>query len=377
MTHLPHILHIITQQELGGAQRYVLALARLGAGSFRVTVAAGPDGGTELAAVCQALGIPLRILPHLRREVRGSDDRRALQEIRTLIQKLKPDIVHTHSSKAGVLTALALRGQTAPKLVATIHGWAFLEPLPWFRRAIYQWSERIAAPRRNMTIVLSEQEKTVALNYHLVRPETVAVIPNGVTPTNHDRAAARTLLEMAGVPRDAIIFGCVAHFYATKNIPALVQSFTQFAKMVTGVHLVLIGDGKEAPAVRTLQQQLPDRIHLLGTRDDARALMDGFDALILPSVKEGLPFTLLDAMEAGLPVLATAVGGIPHLIADGMNGLLTSPEQLEAGIVHLWHARPQWPQLGAAAQETVRTLFTEQRMWERTQAVYGRVMADN
>ncbi len=377
MTHLPHILHIITQQELGGAQRYLLALARLGAETIQVSVAAGPDGGTELANACRSQGVAFYLLPHLRRDIRLGDDRAAIADIQTLIREIAPDIVHTHSSKAGVLTALALRGQTTPKLVATIHGWAFLEPISWFNRTLYLMAERLAAPRRNMTIVLSEQEKTVALNHGLARTETVNVIPNGVASRNHDRSAARALLDAAGVPRDAVVFGCVAHFYPTKNIPALVRSFSQFAKTHADVHLVLAGDGKEARTIRTLQAQLPDRIHVLGTRHDARELMDGFDAFILPSVKEGLPFSLLDAMEAGLPVLATPVGGIPHVIADGMNGLLTPPGQLENGLAMLWEKRREWPRLGAAAQETVRTLFNERRMWERTRAVYDRVFGGN
>lgn len=363
----PSLLLVVTRATGGGAQRYVLAVARAAlARGWTATVAAGPGDGT-LESRCRASGIPFRTLPSLGRDISPTADLRAVRELRRLVRELRPDVLHANSSKAGLLATLALVGmRQRPKSVFTAHGWVFLEPnrSAWF----YRWLERIAGLGRDATIVLSPQEREAAVAARVAPGARIHVIPNGIAPAPHDRVSARAALAQAGVPTEATVVGCVANFFPTKNVPALVRAFRAAAP--TDAHLVLIGDGEERAAV---DAAAGERVHPLGHRDDARALMDGFDLFILPSKKEGLPFALLEAMEAGLPCLATAVGGVPSVIADGMNGWLTAPDRLEEGLRRAFAARDAWPRVGKAAAETAHALFTEERMVRETFALYGRL----
>lgn len=360
------LLLVVTQSDLGGAQRYVLTMARAAAVSgWHVTVAAGPDPSTALGAgglvaACADAGITYRTVTTLRRNIHPRSDLAAIRELRRLIRELRPDVVHANSSKAGFLTPLALVGlQPRPRHVFTAHGWVFLEP--GRSRMFYRWLERLAARGRDATIVLSPQERDAARRAGVGFRDGLHVIPLGVVPTVHDRDAARTALVAAGIPADALVIGCVANAYPTKNLPALIAAFND--RNDPAAHLVLIGNG-------TNRLSGGARVHLLGARPDARALMDGFDLFILPSVKEGLPMTLLEAMEAGLPCLATSVGGIPSVIADGMNGWLTRSDDIAGGLTRIFAARDQWSRAGKAAADTVRTLFTEARMTRETLALY-------
>ncbi|MEK7072844.1 MAG: glycosyltransferase [Patescibacteria group bacterium] len=371
------LLLVVTQSDLGGAQRYVLTMARAAAVfGWRVTVAAGPDPSTAsldaardeigaggLAAACADAGITYRTVTTLRRNIHPRSDLAAVRELRRLIRELRPDVVHANSSKAGFLTPLALVGlRPRPRHVFTAHGWVFLEP--GRTRFFYRWLERLAARGRDATIVLSPQERDTARHAGVGSRDGLHVIPLGVTSTVHDRDAARAALVATGIPTNALIIGCVANAYPAKNLPALIAAFNDRNDSAT--HLVLIGGGTERLSSGT-------RVHLLGARPDARALMDGFDLFVLPSVKEGLPMTLLEAMEAGLPCLATSVGGIPSVIADGMNGWLTRPDDIANGLTHVFAARDQWSRAGKAATDTVRTLFTEARMTRETLALYAAI----
>lgn len=346
---------------MGGAQRYVRTMARgARAAGWNVTVAAGPDGGGALFTALAGDGIPCRTLRALRREIRPADDLRAVAEVRRLVRELRPNVLHVNSSKAGLVAALALVGlRPRPRHVFTAHGWIFLEP--GRRQGLYRQLERFAGRRRDATVVLSPMERDAALAAGAARKEQLRVIPLGVAPVPHDRAAARGVLVGAGIPADAIVIGCVANAYPVKNLPALIAAFAR--QPDASMHLVLVGNGTERLAGGA-------RVHLFGAREDARPLMDGFDLFVLPSLKEGLPASLLEAMEAGLPCLATSVGGIPSVIADGMNGWLAAPDQLADGLARALAARADWPRIGRAATDTVHSLFTEERMIRDTVGLY-------
>lgn len=362
------LLLVVTQSDLGGAQRYVLALARAAdAAGWFVTVAAGADpaagiGAGGLASACTDAGIAFRRVAVLRREIRPQSDLAAIRALRQLIRACAPDIVHANSSKAGFLLPLALLGlRPRPRHVFTAHGWIFLEP--GRNGLLYRLLERLADRGRDATIVLSPQERDAARGAGIGN-RGMHVIPLGVAPAPHDRARARAALGAAGVPAGALVIGCVANNYPAKNLPALLAAFNGLREGTA--RLVLVGGGTE-------RLNAGARVHVLGARTDARALMDGFDLFVLPSVKEGLPLTLLEAMAAGLPCLATSVGGIPSVIADGMNGWLTTPDAIAAGLMRVMAARDQWPRIGKAAADTVRTLFTEERMTQDTLALYRRL----
>ncbi len=242
--------------------------------------------------------------------------------------------------------------------------------MAWWKRNIYRYAESRASKARQATIVLSKKERATTERLHLASPLQTHVIPNGVTSIAHDRGQARLwLTQHYDIPLDATVLGCVANFFPAKNLPALVSAFQAVTQNDPTLHLVLIGDGMERNAIETAKGS-DTRVHLLGHQQQPRALMDGFDLFVLPSIKEGLPLALLEAMEAGLPCLATRVGGIPEIIEDQKNGWLTEPNTLAQGLAQALADRSRWINIGQAAHETVITKFSQQQMLQKTFAVY-------
>ena len=374
INHKPTLLLLVTQSDLGGAQRYVLSLAQAAREHFRVIVAAGADGGGWLLQKASSEGLETFVLASLGRAIHPWRDARAILECRRLLRNVKPDIVHANSTKAGVLVSLAAAGwKQRPQIVYTAHGWIFLEPLPTWMRFVYRWIERLASNTRDAIIVLSQKEKEKAIRGRVASSDKLFLIPNGVSLRAHDRERARMVLTRAGVPRGATLLGCVANFYPVKNLPSLVRAFRNITNKSSHLHLVLIGDGNERSAIEEARQGDP-HIHLLGYRPDVRELLDGCDLFVLPSLKEGFPFALLEAMEASLPCLATDVGGIPEIIKDDVNGWLAKPNDLERGLRRAISSRDRWPQMGRAARESVLTSFTEEKMTSRTIALYKKLL---
>lgn len=370
----PILLLIVTQSDLGGAQRYVLSIAQAARERFCVIIAAGPDGGGALLREASSSGLETLLLANLGREIRPWRDVRALFEFRRRMHEIRPDIVHANSTKAGVLTSLArVKNTQKTKYVYTAHGWIFLEPMPRLQRFAYRVIERFAGRSRDATIVLSPVEADTAMRAGIASSDKLSLIPNGVSLRPHDRIRARMELERAGVPGGATVIVSVANFYPTKNLPSLVRAFRAAAKNDPLLHLVLIGDGTERPLVEAAGQD-DARVHLLGYRSDARDLLDGCDLFVLPSSKEGLPFALLEAMEASLPCLATNVGGIPAIIKNNLNGWLVKPDDLAAGLRRALSLRDHWQRIGNAARGSVLASFTEEKMVSRTLALYERLL---
>lgn len=333
------ILLVITQAEWGGAQKYVFDLAvNLSVENYQVKIAVGePDGKQELTKKLQTNKIPVFQLKHLIRKISLIQDILAIKELINLIKKEQPAILHLNSSKAGLLGAIAgrLSGKNQPAVVFTAHGWAFMEPLPFYKFWMFMLMEKIAACWRQATIVLSEKEKQIALKYHLVNPTSVIIIPNGIE-TNRisflKKEEAKKKLGIFTQP-DGPIIGTIANFYPTKGLEYLIEAINILKeKNNFNGQCFIIGDGagRENLENKIKKAGLYHEIKLLGTIPEAKIYLKAFDIFVLPSIKEGLPFALLEAMSAGLPIIATQVGAIPEIITDGVNGRLVTPSDSTA-----------------------------------------------
>ena len=306
---------LVTQGGWGGAQRYVHDVALAMREHFDVTVAFGKEGNNELHRRLRESGVAVRPLRHLGRAIRPIADLIALFELVRLFNREKFDLIHTNSSKADILGTLAARlARPRPAVCATIHGWVFLEPLGRIRRLLYIFLERLAGRLRNQTIVLSERERIAGITFGIAPPERFTVIPLGLPQvTLYDRAAARReLISRAHIPEQSFIIGTIANLYKTKGIDLLAQAVALLADVET----IIIGEGPERFSAAT------PRFHFLGAIKDAHQLLAGFDIFVLPSRKEGFPYVLLEALQAGLPIVATDVGGVPAIIEHEKNGLL-------------------------------------------------------
>jgi len=318
---------------LGGAQRYVLLLARAFSKRAEVAIALGPDGNGWLSAEAEKHGIKTFKLPHLRRAIRPLGDLRAIFELRALLKKNNWDILHANSSKAGVVMALASRlANPAPaKTFYTAHGWVFEEKLPFPIKRFYLFLEWLGSRGRTGTIVLSKKEKTIALEKLGIASGQIHLIPHGLSerdaPKFLNREEARREL---GISAGAFLLGTIANFYPTKALDVLIQYANEPELRQKNFEMAIIGDGPERKKLEDMIEASAekDRFKLFFTIPDAGRLLRAFDIFVLPSRKEGLPFVILESLLAGLPIIATDVGGVKEAVGDA--GIIVPPDDSSA-----------------------------------------------
>jgi glycosyltransferase involved in cell wall biosynthesis len=309
------LLFVITKSDWGGAGRYVFDLSTALSKEYDVAVALGGNG--PLVKKLYDAGIRTIPIPSLGRDINTKDDGTAFFELLRIFRNEKPDIVHLNSSKAGGLGALAARAAGVRRIVYTAHGWAFNEPVPALPK-LFRWAASLA------TILLSHRVITVSRFDEMHAPvglETT-MVHNGITaPAFLPRAGARArITAQTGIPEEALIIGTIAELHRNKGLDILLNAFAETADG----HLVIVGEGEERHALeRQIERlRLGTRVHLLGFIDNAASLLKAFDIFVLPSRKEGLPYAILEAGEAEVPVIASTVGGIPEIVDDQLSGIL-------------------------------------------------------
>ncbi len=390
----PKILYIVTQPEFGGAQRYIFDLTKELRGDFDVVVAAGqPNELPTLLRKCEKKEIKTRRLKYLCRNINPIKDILAVFEIKKLLEEETPDIVHLNSSKAGVLGSLASflirvyprsylpdirlrrsRWRAGPRLSAstvyTVHGWVFLEPLDIIKKTIYFIVEWLAGQMRNATIVLSEKEKNISLKFRISKPENTFLIRHGIKPPEFiDRIAAR---EQFKIKNGDFAVGTVANFYPSKGLEYLIEAARA---ALPKAKFYIIGEGAERKKLEALikKYKLEQKVFLLGAIPKAQKYLKAFDLFVLPSLKEGFPYAVIEAMHAGLPIISTNVGGIPEIITNQKNGILVPPKKpkiLAEKINELIKNYKFAEQLGMRAVIAAQEQFSLEKMVDQTKKVY-------
>ncbi|MDO8564511.1 MAG: glycosyltransferase family 4 protein, partial [bacterium] len=232
---------------------------------------------------------------------------------------------HLNSSKAAGLGALAARLSGTTLIIFTVQCWTLLEELNPLSKFVIRIFSYISVLLSHKTIVLSEHDRRATSFWPAVKNKIV-LIPNGIRHLpSFSREQARNMLKQFGIAPEQTIIGVVAELHRNKGIASLIEAFSFLPAHCV---LCIIGDGEEKTALETYAQtlNLAPRVHFLGFRQDAAELISGFDMFVLPSLKEGLPFSILDSGAAKVPVVATAVGGIPDIIRNGEEGLLVPPK---------------------------------------------------
>lgn len=380
------ILYVITQSEFGGAQRYVLDLAsNLPEDEFEVAIACGRapkdatgQGEGELVRRAEAAGIPVYPLSSVERRIAPLVDARGFTELTRLFRLVQPDVVHLNSSKAGILGAVAAKLARVPKVVFTAHGLVFHEPLPAWQRTLYRWAEQAARPFRDAIITVSNADRESALRYRLAKPERIVHIPNGIGETAFlDRDVARAELEQkTGRAFPGRVIGTIANFYPTKGLPYLFAALHEVRRTHPDLTGIIIGDGSERPHLESLieRNRLADTVILVGAFPNAAQYLKAFDLFVLPSVKEGWPYVILEAMAAEVPIVATRVGGIPEILEPDRGTVVppADPTTLARAIADILVYPTAAQAATRRAYRAATNEFTLSRMIERTRAVYER-----
>lgn len=312
------ILYTITSGDNGGAQRYVLDLAR----SFTGSITCGLEAANLEREAIKA-GITCHPIPHLVRRIHPLSDLRALIQLLRVVREIRPDIIHSNSSKAGTLTSIAARLTGTPH-VFTAHGFQYLEPLPEWKRHFFKFLERCVKPYRSFVITVSEADRQRALEDRVISESRSQTIYHSIPPPAFlPRVAARTQLN---IPTEGAVVGTIANHYKTKGLDILLQAFAQLVEKLPNTRLVLIGDGPERHVLENLATDLgiAARVQFIGQKENAAQYLKAFDVFVLPSRKEGFPYTLLEALAAGAPIVTTDAGGNPEAVGNA--AVVIAPE---------------------------------------------------
>lgn len=313
----PRVLIVVTLAEVGGAQTYVMRLVPALTDRFEVAVAAWGPG--PLRAAVEAAGARYVALQHVRRPVSPLHDLLGVVELIRLCRQFRPDIVHTNSSKAGILGRFAAALAGVRVRIFTVHGWAFAQHHGASSR-LYLWLDRLARPLTTAFICVSEQTRTEGIAAGTCTPDRTVVIANAVDVDATPQSA------LGGDPPRVVTVG---RFKEPKDFVTLVRAL---ARCTAPFRALVAGDGPDRPAVEAAirESATGERVELLGERDDVPELLAAADVFVLSSRSEGMPMSVLEAMAAGLPVVATAVGGIPELVESGVTGLLVPAGDVDA-----------------------------------------------
>jgi glycosyltransferase involved in cell wall biosynthesis len=385
MSRRVRVLQVVTKLELGGAQQLVLELCRrLDRARFDVVLASGTEG--ELVPEARALpDCRFEAVAPLVRELSPLDDARALVALARLIRRERraaggPLLVHTHSSKAGILGRAAAGLSRADAVVHTIHGYGFHGGQPWPVRRLYVGLERLAARWTDALVAVAEENRRAGVALGLFPPERCEVVPGGIDLAGfarppEARAAARAAL---GLPADAPVVGMVACLKPQKAPEDFVAVAARVRAALPEAHFLLAGDGERRSAVEAAARSagLDGAFRLLGWRRDVPDLLAAMDVVVLTSRWEGLPLVFPQAMAAGRAVVATDVNGAPEAVREGVTGHLVSPgdvEALAARVIGLLRDPARRAAMGEAGRAVARG-FDVDRMVRRYEAIYARLL---
>lgn len=364
------VVHVLSSFGLGGQERVALSLARLqreaGHRVLAVSLAAPPDG--PLAQAFQEAGVETDSVPK-----RGpSVDPSLPVRLAKLLSDRRAQVVHTHNPHALIYGAPAA-AMAGAVTVHTKHG---INP-DGERR---QWLRRAASRLVDAYVAVTDSLARVALERNECAPAQLHVIPNGIDLTRFgpNPDARRRIREQLGIPTDAWVIGTVGRLSPEKNQALLVQSATPMLDQRR--HLVLVGEGPERAALETrVADSLRGAfVHFTGARDDVPELLAAFDVFALTSSSEGLPLVVLEAMASELPVLTTAVGGVPDVIEDRVTGYLVDSGDAAALTRQMaWlSSRPDQAQLVArCARSTVLERHGLPQMAARYASLYEKLLA--
>ena len=354
-THRPKkVLFVITKSNWGGAQRYVYDLATLlPKDRYDTLVACGPaqgstDPGPLVARLVQA-GVPTTLVPEFTRDV-SFFDIGAFAALYRLIKKEKPDVLHLNSSKIAGIGSLAGRLAGVPQIVFSVHGWGWREDVNIFSKAFRWTASMLTIIFSHVVICVSENDRRAAPSYLRAKLVTIHnAIPEDSIRLDRDTARQKLIQLGADVARrNDTWIGIIAEHTANKNLEVALEAFTEARKADATLFLVLIGDGelRASLVARAHDLELSGHVFFAGFVSQANHLIAAFDALLLTSRKEGLPYVILEAQSAGVPVIASRTGGIPEIVQDKVNGFLCPVGDVAAfahALVSLTTLPPQTP----------------------------------
>jgi len=355
------ILYGITKSNFGGAQRYVFDLATAARKQGHdVAVLCGGNG--PLVQKLERENIRVIAIPGFGRDMDLLNDAPRLLFIIRVLWHEKPDVFHINSAKMGGAGIFSGRLLGIKKIIFTAHGWAFNEPRPYWQKTLIKFFSWLTILCAHKTICVSEGAKRYVSHWPFIKNKLV-VIHNGLET-----------FDLAKRDDQMFTVGAISELHKIKGLDILLTAWSNFSKNRNG-RLVIVGEGEERLNLENMAKNLDisDSVTFKGFVENARFLLSNFDIFCLPSRSEAMPYALLEAGLAGLPVIATSVGGIPEIIENGANGVLVpveNPEVLFSTLVLLAEDENLRRRLGTNLRSSIQENFSFEKMVEKTLHLY-------
>lgn len=375
------IIQIVTRSDtIGGASAHVRDISnQLIKSGHDVEIFIGGEG--PIIKVLEQEGILVRPIKNLVRHISVTRDFAAYCEIKAELKKSIPDIVACHSTKAGLLGRLACASLKIP-CVFTAHGWSFNDEVGEIKASIFAFIERYLAKLSAHVIVVSEYDKQIAIDRKVVRKDRMTRIWNGIPQYGQNKLASQKIENnhVSSPIRAKIELIMVARFDSPKDHKALIKAIS-LIKSEKAFMVSLVGDGPLLDECKHYVSvlRLDTKVHFLGLRYDINTLLEKSDIFLLVSQSEGLPLSILEAMRARLPIIASAVGGIPEIVENNYNGFLHQKgniEQLSSLITRLIENPSLRRQLGQRSRKKYLREFTVEKMTKQTLSIYQQSILD-
>jgi len=406
------ILLMVTSQDWGGVQAFLFDLAcEMKKRGLPVKICSGKNGnpskspfikgdfetksplvkgdlgdfpsGGELGAKCREAGIDFIDLRWMARDINPLTNLMSLFELIRLFRKEKPQAVHLNSTMMGVVGSLAAKLTSVPWTVYCIGGWVFNEQLPSWKKRFYIWIEKLSAHWKDIIVCVHPGDTELARRLKIMPRERLMTIPNGIDVDEFEKQlldsdAARAVLAVGATPAvetqnfaslRGTVIGTVANAYPPKNLIWYLDVCKNIHEKDPDIKFVIVGDGPQMEQLRRKHTELKqeDYVLLAGRRMDAKQLYRAFDMFVLPSTKEGMSITLLEAMAARVPIVATDVGANKWMLDN--TGIIVPPSDLDAmadAIINLAHDEKSKQELSEKAYQAVRARFSWKSTMEQT-----------
>jgi glycosyltransferase involved in cell wall biosynthesis len=360
------IIYIITKSEWGGAQVHLYDLVKHAIkNNNKCTVIVGDEG--ELTDRLRNLGVKIVIISSLVREISPLKDMKCIYRMVEVLKNENPDLIHLHSSKAGLVGRIAAKIAKFP-VIFTAHGWSFTEGISINKVKIFLIIERLAAKITNKIICVSEFDRQLALNNKVGSHMSLVTIHNGVEYKETKHQIKENI-----IPKLIM----VARFSSQKDYETLTLALS---KIKGEFEIQYVGEGELLTDIKdlVLEKKLGEKVKFLGMRKDVNMLLEQSNIFVLVSNYEGLPISIIEAMAAKLPVIATNVGGVNELIEDNKNGFLINRKDVNNLVEKLQlliDNRELQLKMGKAGFEKYKNSFTVTTMLDKTFKVYEDVLS--
>lgn len=374
------IFYLITKGNFGGAQRYVFEMTtNLPKAAFEVTVIMGQ--GQILEKKLQASGVKTMTLDCLGRDVNLGQDLKSFFVIWKLLIKHRPDIIHLNSSKIGGIGAVAGRLARIKNIIFTVHGLAHHEKRPAWQRRLIKFSHWLSMIFSHQIITVADSLREEIEHWPGLKNK-VHTIHNGISNFKlFDRSVARR--EIWPGHNDKFWIGTVSELHKNKGLDYLIEAFAGTVRSLLGdslgwsLNLVIISDGEEKENLQKIitDKKMNDRILLAGRIEDAKSYLKAFDIFTLTSRTEALPYSIMEAGLAGLPVVASEVGGISEIIAGPEMGILVPAgniEEIKKSLLFMIKKKEYRHLAGINLKHQIQENFSLKKMVAKTIELYQR-----